>query len=72
MPEATHAVLKFGFENLDLHKITAQHFSENTPSRRVIQKLGFQHIGTSHDEAARDGVWMDGEYYELLKQDFKK
>lgn len=72
MTEAAHAVMQFGFENLDLHKIIAKHFSQNTASGKVIQKLGFRHIGTSRDEAARDGVWMDGEFYELLKKDFSK
>ncbi len=35
--EATHAILKFGFEQLGLHKIYATHFRDNSASAKVMQ-----------------------------------
>ena len=72
MPEAARAVLSFGFENLDLHKIIAHHFSENIPSKKVIEKLGFRFVGTLEKDFGKNGRWHDAKLYELLKKNFKK
>ena len=38
--EAARAVLKYGFEVLNLNRIQTRHISENPASGRVMQKLG--------------------------------
>ena len=45
--EAAEAFLAYGFNQLNLEKIAAVAFPENTGSRRVMQKLGmtFDYIG---------------------------
>ena len=40
-PEAVGLMLKFGFEELGLHRIYAKVFNENFASRRVLEKSGF-------------------------------
>lgn len=45
--EAAHAVITFGFEELAAAKITTAHALFNTPSRRVIEKLGFRFTGNN-------------------------
>ena len=44
--EAAGEVLRFGFEELKLHRIEAKHMLENTASHRVMEKLGMSEEGT--------------------------
>lgn len=69
MTEATKAVLCFGFEQIQLHKITAMHFKENMASKGVIQKLGFRLVGYQKEDAYRDGKWHDHVLYEMLEHE---
>lgn len=65
MTEAAQAVMRCGFEDLGLHKITVRCIAENAGSRRVIEKLGFRPIGRLEDEVWRDGRWWSVLCYEL-------
>ena len=59
MPEAVRAVIDYGFNTLGLEAFTCGHFAENSQSRRVIEKCGFQFVKRS-------------EYYaEHLQQSFE-
>lgn len=71
MSEATMAVLEFGFNELNLHKITAACTTENSASRRIIAKLKMSSIGISHDHFFYDNRWWDMELFELLKSDWE-
>ncbi|MEE0967924.1 MAG: GNAT family protein [Clostridia bacterium] len=57
MPEALHALMKFGFENLPLHRIEAKFIEGNHASRRVMEKVGMRFEGIR-----RDGMLIKGEY----------
>lgn len=72
MTEAAKEVLRFGFEEVKLHKITVAHFSENKPSEKVIKKLGFRFIGEQKQHFLKHGKWHDHKLYELLAEDFLK
>ncbi len=63
--EAAHAVVRFGFETIRLHKITVGCFAENVASRRVIEKLGFRFVGRLEDDVWRDDRWHSHLRYEL-------
>lgn len=41
IPEAVKALIKFGFEELNLDLIWCGHFDFNSKSRRVVEKCGF-------------------------------
>ena len=56
-PEAARAVIKFGFEVLELNRIEARFMQGNEPSRRVAEKLGMTFEGY-----ARDAIFVKGEY----------
>jgi RimJ/RimL family protein N-acetyltransferase len=45
MSEAVFAIIKYGFDNLKLHKIYGKHISENINSKRIFEKLGFKEEG---------------------------
>lgn len=68
MTEAAHHALVFGFTEIGLHKITVGCFEANTGSRRVIEKLGFRHIGRLEDDVWRDGAWHAHLHYELTAE----
>ncbi|MDD5254319.1 MAG: GNAT family N-acetyltransferase [Candidatus Nanoarchaeia archaeon] len=42
MSEAVKLIIKFGFEELKLHRIYAEAFEENIASRKVLEKAGFK------------------------------
>jgi RimJ/RimL family protein N-acetyltransferase len=65
MTEAAHAVVRFGFETIGLHKVTVGCFAQNIASRRVIEKLGFRFIGRLEDDVWRDAAWHSHLRYEL-------
>ena len=68
MTEAAHHVMVFGFTELGLHKITVNCLEQNVGSRRVIEKLGFRHIGRHEDDVWRDGAWHHHLRYELTAE----
>jgi RimJ/RimL family protein N-acetyltransferase len=63
--EAAREVLRFGFEELRLHKITVGCVTDNAPSKRVIEKLGFRFLCEQRDHFYRDGRWWNHLSYEL-------
>lgn len=63
--EAAHHVVLFGFDTLGLHKITVGCLEKNIGSRRVIEKIGFRHVGRQEDHVWRDGAWHTHLEYEL-------
>jgi len=44
IPEAAKAVIDYGFNNLGIEAFTCCHFSENSQSQRVIEKIGFKFV----------------------------
>nr|WP_035283173.1 MULTISPECIES: GNAT family protein [unclassified Clostridium] len=70
--EATKAVIKYGFDNINLHKVQISHKSINTPSKKVIEKCGFVYEGTLRDFFYDNGTYVDRLYYSILKDEFMK
>ena len=70
MSEVAEAVIKFGFTELRLHRISVSHFTENTKSQRIIEKLGFRKEGITRDEFYRFGEWKSHVKYGMLEEDY--
>ena len=68
--EVTKAVIEFGFNKMNLHKVQISHKSINTPSKRVIEKCGFTYEGTLRDYFYQDEKYSDRLYYSILRDDF--
>jgi len=64
--EAAVAIIRYGFEELGLHRIFASHFSRNPASGRVLQKAGMQHEGTQRGHFKKWGEYLDAELYAVL------
>jgi RimJ/RimL family protein N-acetyltransferase len=68
--EAARAVLQFGFNQLDLHRVWAPHFKRNPASGRVMQKLGMQYEGCQREHYLYQGQFEDAMLYGILHHEF--
>ncbi|MCW0233119.1 MAG: GNAT family N-acetyltransferase [Ferrovibrio sp.] len=65
--EAMQAVLRFGFAELGLHRITALADAENQRSHAVLKKLGFRQEGRLQQNFNVRGEWRDSDLFALLR-----
>ena len=65
--EAAQAIIRFGFEIKNLHRIDCTYFSSNPASGRVMQKCGMEYEGTRKDFFLKDGRFLDGIFYGLVR-----
>jgi ribosomal-protein-alanine N-acetyltransferase len=69
--EAATAVVSFGFDSLGLHRIYAFHFAGNIASKRVLEKIGMLHEGTTRQHIKKWDQFIDLENYGLLGSEFR-
>jgi [ribosomal protein S5]-alanine N-acetyltransferase len=50
--EGAREILRYGFEDLGLHRIFASHFEHNPASGRILVKLGMRYEGCQRDTPA--------------------
>ena len=68
--EAVGALLRHGFEAMDLNRVEADIDPRNTASARLLQRLGFSREGLLRERWIVDGEVSDSEVYGLLKREF--
>lgn len=69
MTEAAGRVVQFAFEDVGFHRIRCAAGVDNTPSRRVIERLGFSFEGTARDAEKVAGRWITHAVYAKLATD---
>ena len=69
--EAIKEVVRFGFEEMNLHSIEAIIDPNNLASERVLQKNGFVKEAHILENEFFDGRFIDTVIYSLLKRNFK-
>jgi RimJ/RimL family protein N-acetyltransferase len=67
--EAVSAMLDFCFGELGLHRAEAFIDPDNTPSRALVEKLGFRCEGLLRDHLRVADVWRSEMLYALLQTD---
>lgn len=67
--DAARALVRYGFDLLGLHRITAAVGPENSASVRVLKSLGFSLEGRLRDHVFTNGGWRDSLLYSLLADD---
>lgn len=72
MKEAVNLVLKYSFEECDLHRIEASALVDNEKSRNVLRRCGFKLIGINEKYLLINGKWRDHASYYIVKEDFYK
>lgn len=70
--EATHGLLKFGFNNLGLNKISATASPENLGSVRVLEKVGMKKEGYLKDDMLVRGEYRDSLLMAILEKEFRQ
>ena len=69
MFEALRAVLEHGFGPLGLNRVEAHTNDENTPSIRLLRRLGFWREGTFHEQFFEDGRFHDVALFVQMRRD---
>jgi [ribosomal protein S5]-alanine N-acetyltransferase len=70
--EAAREMLRYGFQQLGLHRIFASHFEGNTASGRILQKLGMRHEGCQRQHIRKWNRFLDLELYGLLRDEWHR
>jgi RimJ/RimL family protein N-acetyltransferase len=69
--EAASAMVRFGFEELKVHRIWAWCIAENAASAHVLEKLGMRLEGRLRDKEQFKGRWWDTLNYGILDHEWK-
>jgi len=70
--EASKAVIIYGMEILELHRLEYVHFPHNPASKRVCEKLGFTFEGVLRNKYLLfDGTVYDDVVYSITNLDYK-
>lgn len=72
MTEALQALLQFGFDTKNLHRIEAEVAVDNIASARTLQKLGFQEEGVLRERLYINERFYDERIFSLIKKDYKQ
>jgi ribosomal-protein-alanine N-acetyltransferase len=67
--EAAAAVIRYGFDTLDLHRIQASVLAGNPASARVLLKVGMRLEGSLRDHVCKWEKFYDLEWYGILRSD---
>lgn len=70
MTEALNAVLRYGFDTLNLNRIEAQHEVTNPASGAVMRKCHMLREGTLRSRLFNKGRYVDVDLYAILRKDF--
>lgn len=69
MTGAVRLATGYAFENLRLRRIEAACVPGNTPSRRLLERVGFLREGYAREYLCINGIWQDHLLYALLRAD---
>lgn len=70
--ETLRAIFVFAFGKLDIHKIVADHMSENVASGKVMQKAGMHYVGKQLAKYEKNGKVYDADEYEIMLEDWQQ
>jgi [ribosomal protein S5]-alanine N-acetyltransferase len=69
--EIATSLIKFGFQHLKLHRITARCNALNTQSEKVMKKVEMTKEGVFRKARFKNGRWDDEIHYSILIDEFK-
>ncbi|MCR4879237.1 MAG: GNAT family N-acetyltransferase [Bacteroidales bacterium] len=70
--EALCMLIDYGFNTLNLNKITCDTFADNFGSIKHLEKVGFQREGCLKQHYFHQGKFKDALIYSLLREDFNR
>jgi RimJ/RimL family protein N-acetyltransferase len=69
--EAARELMRYGFEDLNLHRIFASHFKGNSASGKILKKIGMRYEGCQRQHIRKWDQHIDSELYGILRQEWK-
>jgi [ribosomal protein S5]-alanine N-acetyltransferase len=69
--EAAREIVRFGFEELGLHRIWSWCVAENVGSARVLEKVGMRQEGYLREKEYYRGRWWDQRLFAILDHEWK-
>jgi len=70
--EAVKLLVNYLFDGYPCERVAAMVDTENLPSIKVLEKIGFQREGVLRRATFRDGKWTDLAMYSLIRGDHQK
>jgi ribosomal-protein-serine acetyltransferase len=71
MTESVKALINYGFNELNLHRIQIKCDARNVRSKRIPERLGFKLEGTIRENHKYEEGFSDGLTFGLLKSEWK-
>jgi RimJ/RimL family protein N-acetyltransferase len=68
MTEAVKQACRYIFTNTDIVRISAETYTPNIASYRVLEKAGFVYEGTLRKSAVKNGQFLDMRIYAIIKE----
>ena len=69
--EALRQLLRYGFEDLELHRIYLHVFVTNDRAIRLYERAGFRREGVLREAALIEGAWVDLVLMAVLRHDLR-
>jgi len=69
--EALKAIIKHGFEKMNMHRLEAEVIAFNEVSIKLVEGLGFIREGVLREAKFSDGKYWDIYRYGLLREEYK-
>ncbi|SEE48739.1 GNAT family N-acetyltransferase [Jiangella alba] len=66
--DAVGTVIRFAWDVLDLHRITAAIGPQNAASIAVVKRVGMEYEGRLRDHVFTNGAWRDSLLYSIIRQ----
>jgi RimJ/RimL family protein N-acetyltransferase len=70
--EAARELVRYGFEDLKLHRIYASYVPHNPASGKILRKIGMKEEGYQRGHILKWGEYLDLVMYGMLASDLKK
>ncbi len=70
--EAIKLILGLCFSEVELHRVYAHVFPDNTGSMRVLEKVGFTREGLLRQAAMKNGNFVDTYIYSILEDEWRE
>lgn len=68
--DAAKTMIRYGFEELNLHRLWSEIYEMDEKKKRLFATLGFIHEATHKETHWTEGKWVDSWYFRLLRNEW--
>lgn len=72
MIEAAKRIMRYGFEEMNVHRLEAFASPHNKPSIQILEQLGLKYEGLMREHFLRDGTYEPSACYSMLSHEFNE